>query len=109
MQRLSDAAVLTVIDELRASLPEFADVLIVRPWAISAIVAASAGVVTGHRSHRTLTDAARATAEATFHVKPLDFGNRVLAAMLAHVLLISNEEDTSFAETIELVGISRLR
>ena len=105
-QRLTPAAILAIIDELRETVPEFSDIYLERPWAVASVSAASAGVVTGVRTHRSVDEAARATAEATFHVKPLNYGNRVLAALLAHTLLSINGEETTFAETVELVGLN---
>lgn len=105
MRAFTDATILAVIDELRTYLPEFHRVSIVRPWAIGAISAASAGVVAGHSTHHSVIDAAQAAAMATFHVKPLNSGNRVLAAVLAHVVFSTNGEETNFHETVRLVGI----
>ena len=104
MQALTDATILAVIDELRSCLPGFDGVSIIHPWAISAISAASAGVVAGHRTHHSVVEAARATAMATFHVKPLSYGNRVLAAVLAQVVFATNGEERNFHETVHLVG-----
>jgi hypothetical protein len=103
IQPLSEAAVLATIDELVTNVPELADATLIRPWTISAIAAASSGVTAGHRTFSSLSAAARAVAFATFHVKPLNFGNVTLAAMLAHILLTINGEEVDFQETLELV------
>lgn len=103
VQPLSEAAILAATDELAAKVPELADATLVRPWAISAIAAVSPGVIAGHRSFPTVSAAAQAVAYATFHVKPLSFGNTALGALLAHILLTTNGEEVSFAETWELV------
>lgn len=104
IQPLSETAVLTIIDELVSNVPELADATLIRPWVISAISTASSGIVAGHQSFPTLSAAARAVAFATFHVKPLNFGNDALAAMLAHVLLTINGEEIAFHETVELIS-----
>ena len=98
IQPLSEAAILAV-----TTVPELADATLARPWTISAIVAASSGVIAGHRSFPAISAAAQAVAYATFHVKPLSFGNTALGALLAHILLTTNGEELSFAETWDLV------
>lgn len=103
IQLLSEAAILAATDELVATVPELADATLARPWTISAIVAASSGVIAGHRSFPAISAAAQAVAYATFHVKPLSFGNTALGALLAHILLTTNGEELSFAETWNLV------
>ncbi|ASE57015.1 MULTISPECIES: hypothetical protein [Corynebacterium] len=103
IQLLSEAAILAATDELVATVPELADATLARPWTISAIVAASSGVIAGHRSFPMVSAAAQAVAYATFHVKPLSFGNTALGALLAHILLTTNGEELSFAETWDLV------
>ncbi|MBC6762627.1 MULTISPECIES: hypothetical protein [Corynebacterium] len=103
IQLLSEAAILAATDELVATVPELADATLARPWTISAIVAASSGVIAGHRSFPAISAAAQAVAYATFHVKPLSFGNTALGALLAHILLTTNGEELSFAETWDLV------
>ncbi|MCA0444145.1 MULTISPECIES: hypothetical protein [Corynebacterium] len=103
IQTLSEAAILAATDELVATVPELADATLARPWTISAIVAASSGVIAGHRSFPAISAAAQAVAYATFHVKPLSFGNTALGALLAHILLTTNGEELSFAETWDLV------
>lgn len=103
VQPLSEAAILAATDELAAKVPELADATLVRPWAISAIAAVSSGVIAGHRSFPTVSAAAQAVAYATFHVKPLSLGNTALGALLAHILLTTNGEEVSFAETWKLV------
>ena len=103
IQLLSEAAILAATDELVATVPELADATLARPWTISAIVAASSGVIAGHRSFPMVSAAAQAVAYATFHVKPLSFGNIALGALLAHILLTTNGEELSFAETWDLV------
>ena len=103
IQPLSKAAILAATDELVATVPELADATLARPWTISAIVAASSGVIAGHRSFPAISAAAQAVAYATFHVKPLSFGNTALGALLAHILLTTNGEELSFAETWDLV------
>ena len=103
IQLLSEAAILAATDELVATVPELADATLARPWTISAIVAASSGVFAGHRSFPMVSAAAQAVAYATFHVKPLSFGNTALGALLAHILLTTNGEELSFAETWDLV------
>ncbi|MDK8759735.1 hypothetical protein QP923_09040 [Corynebacterium sp. MSK151] len=103
IQPLSEAAILAATDELVATVPELVDATLARPWTISAIVAASSGVIAGHRSFPMVSAAAQAVAYATFHVKPLSFGNTTLGALLAHILLTTNGEELSFAETWELV------
>ena len=104
IQPLGEAAILAAIDELVTNVPELANARLVRPWAISAIAAVSPGVIAGHRSFPTVSAAAQAVAYATFHVKPLSFGNTALGALLAHILLTTNGEEVSFAETWELVS-----
>ena len=103
IQLLSEAAILAATDELVATVPELADATLARPWTISAIVAASSGVIAGHRSFPMVSAASQAVAYATFHVKPLSFGNTALGALLAHILLTTNGEELSFAETWDLV------
>ena len=103
IQPLSEAAILAATDELVAKAPELADATLARPWTISAIATTSSGVIAGHRSFSTVSAAAQAVAYATFHVKPLSFGNTALGALLAHILLTTNGEELSFAETWELV------
>lgn len=103
VQPLSEAAILAATDELAAKVPELADATLVRPWAISAIAAASSGVIAGHRSFPTVSAAAQAVAYATFHVKPLNLGNTALGALLAHILFTTNGEEVSFTETWKLV------
>ena len=103
IQLLSEAAILAATDELVATVPELADATLARPWTISAIVAASSGVIAGHRSFPAISAAAQAVAYATFHVKPLSFGNTALGALLAHIHLTTNGEELSFAETWDLV------
>lgn len=103
IQPLSEAAILAATDELVDTVPELADTTLARPWAVSAIAATSSGVIAGHRSFPTVSAAAQAVAFATFHVKPLSFGNAALGALLAHILLTTNGEELSFAETWELV------
>ena len=103
IQPLSEAAILAATDELVATVPELADATLARPWTISAIVAASSGVIAGHRSFPAISAAAQTVAYATFHVKPLSFGNTALGALLAHILLTTNGEELSFAETWDLV------
>ena len=103
IQPLSEAAILAATDELVATVPELADATLARPWTISAIVAASSGVIAGHRSFPAISAAAQAVAYATFHVKPLSYGTTALGALLAHILLTTNGEELSFAETWDLV------
>lgn len=104
IQPLSEAAILAATDELVSTVPELADATLARPWTISAITAASSGVIAGHHSFSTVSAAAQAVAYATFHVKPLSCGNTALGALLAHILLTSNGEELSFTETWELVN-----
>lgn len=101
---LTEAAILTATDELIAGVPELADATLIRPWAVSAIAAASSGIVAGHCYFSSVAAAAQAVASAVFHVKPLSFGNAALGTLLAHILLTANGEEISFAETVALVG-----
>ncbi|MDO5030259.1 MAG: hypothetical protein Q4E11_06690 [Corynebacterium sp.] len=104
VQSLSEAAILAVIDELVSNVSELTNATLIRPWGIGAISAASSGITAGHRNFSTFSAAARAIAFTTFHVKPLNFGNATLAAMLAHVLLTINGEEVDFQETVDLVS-----
>lgn len=100
---LSEAAILAAADALIAGVPELGNATLIRPWTIGAIAAASSGITAGHDCFSDVSTAAQAIAFTVFHVKPLDFGNTALSALLAHIFLTINGEEVSFAETVALV------
>lgn len=106
LRGLDTAVILAVIDAAITEIPELSGSKIRHQWALAAVAAASEGIVAGLSTHADIAAAARATAAAMFHVKPLSFGNDVVGYLLAHVLLTLNGEEISLAETVELVAAS---
>lgn len=108
VKHLHDGAVLASIAALREEITELETVRLIRPWAIPAIIAAAHSPVSGMPVHRNARESARATAEATLRLEPLNQGNRALAALLAVLVMNLAGEEVTLEEVLEQ-GIIRHR